>query len=314
MAVVGRIRFTGAGGTRTEGTAISAEIPRANPLADQAGQGGVQLWVRLGLSYAALLIGAVVMIVPFLWMVSTSVKSIPEVFAYPIIWIPEAIRWENYPQVLELLPFGRYLFNSAFVSLAVTLLELVTSSLAAYAFARLHFPGRDKLFLLYLGTLMIPGQVTLIPNFLLMRWFGWIDTYLALIIPAAFTAFGTFLLRQFFLSIPRELEEAARADGASYFRVYWQIILPLSGPALATLAVFSFMTQWNAFIWPLIVTDREELRTVTVGLRYFQDELVTDYHYLMAGSVMSVIPVLIIFLLLQRYFVRGIALTGMGGR
>lgn len=254
------------------------------------------------------------MIVPFLWMISTSFKSIPEVFAYPIIWIPETIRWENYPQVLELLPFGRYLFNTAFVSAAVTILELVTSSLAAYAFARLNFPGRDKLFLLYLGTLMIPGQVTLIPNFLLMRWFGWIDTYMALIIPAAFTAFGTFLLRQFFLSIPRELEEAARADGASYFRVYWQIILPLSGPALATLAVFSFMTQWNAFIWPLIVTNREELRTVTVGLRYFQDELVTDYHYLMAGSVMSVIPVLIIFLLLQRYFVRGIALTGMGGR
>lgn len=300
--------------TREEGTVISAEEVRTTPQSRQAGQRGAQLWLRYGLSYAALMLGSVAMILPFLWMISTSFKSIPEVFAYPIIWIPETIRWENYPMVLDLLPFGRYLFNTAFVSLAVTMLELVTSSLAAYAFARLQFPGRDKLFLLYLGTLMIPGQVTLIPNFLLMRWFGWIDTYLALIIPAAFTAFGTFLLRQFFLSIPRELEEAARADGASYFRVYWQIILPLSGPALATLAVFSFMTQWNAFIWPLIVTNREELRTVTVGLRYFQDELVTDYHFLMAGSVMSVIPVLVIFLLLQRYFVRGIALTGMGGR
>jgi multiple sugar transport system permease protein len=147
-----------------------------------------------------------------------------------------------------------------------------------------------------------------------MRWFGWVDTYLALIIPSAFTAFGTFLLRQFFLSIPRELEEAARSDGASYFRVYWQIILPLSGPALATLAVFSFMTQWNAFLWPLIVTNSDSVRTLTVGLRFFQDELVTQYNFLMAGTVMSIIPILVVFLLLQRYFVRGIALTGMGGR
>jgi multiple sugar transport system permease protein len=254
------------------------------------------------------------MIVPFLWMISTSLKTQGEVFAYPVVWLPEQIRWNNYPMVLDLLPFGRYLLNTTFVTASVTILEVVTSSLAAYAFARLRFPGRDKLFLLYLGTLMIPGQVTLIPNFLLMRWFDWIDTYWALIVPAAFSAFGTFLLRQFFLSIPRELEEAARVDGASAFRVYWQIIIPLSGPALATLAVFSFMAQWNAFIWPMIVTHSESKRTLTVGLRFFQDELVTQYNYLMAGTVMSIIPVLILFLALQRYFVRGIAMTGMGGR
>ena len=290
------------------------EAEQAPPLAQAAGRRGALSWVRLGLAYLALLIGSVAMIAPFLWMISTSVKTIPEIFAYPIVWIPEHIRWENYREVLELLPFGRYLFNTAFVSLSVTVLELLTCSLAAYAFARLRFPGRDKLFLLYLATLMIPGQVTLIPNFLLMRWFDWVDTYWALIIPQAFSAFGTFLLRQFFLSIPRELEEAARADGASYFRVYWQIILPLSGPALATLAVFSFMAQWNAFLWPLIVTHGDTMRTLTVGLRFFQDELVTQYHYLMAGTVMSIIPILILFLALQRYFVRGIALTGMGGR
>jgi multiple sugar transport system permease protein len=292
--------------------AIEPQPNRA--LADAVGQRTWQAMVRLTLAYLALIIGSVVMILPFLWMVSTSVKTIPEVFAYPIVWIPEEIRWENYPNVLELIPFARFLFNTAFVTTCVTILEVVTASLAAYAFARLRFPGREQLFLLYIATLMIPNQVTLIPNFLLMRWFGWIDTYMGLILPTAFTAFGTFLLRQFFLSIPRELEEAARVDGASYFRVYWQIILPLSGPALATLAVFSFMTQWNSFIWPLIVAQSEDMRTLTVGLRYFQDQLATDYHYLMAGTVMSIIPVLVLFLALQRYFVRGIALTGMGGR
>lgn len=293
---------------------MSAELDHGPALRHAAGQKTSVVWLRLGLAYTALVVGSAVMILPFLWMVSTSLKTTPEVFAYPVIWIPEVIKWNNYSEVTRLLPFWRYLFNTAFVTAAVTILEVVTSSLAAYAFARLRFRGRDQLFLLYLGTLMIPGQVTLIPNFLLMRWFGWIDTYLALIIPAAFSAFGTFLLRQFFLSIPRELEEAARVDGASHFRVYWQIILPLSGPALATLAVFSFMSQWNAFIWPMIVTHSETTRTLTVGLRFFQDELVTQFNYLMAGTVMSIIPVLVLFLALQRYFVRGIAMTGMGGR
>lgn len=293
---------------------MSESAGNAPPLSQAAGQKTVQVWLRLMFAYTALVIGSAVMILPFLWVVSTSLKTSPEVFAYPVVWIPEVIQWDNYPMVLELLPFGRYLLNTAFVTISVTILEVVTASLAAFAFARLRFRGRDKLFLLYLGTLMIPGQVTLIPNFLLMRWFGWIDTYLALIVPAAFSAFGTFLLRQFFLSIPRELEEAARVDGASPFRVYWQIIMPLSGPALATFAVFSFMTQWNAFLWPMIVTQSEETRTLTVGLRFFQDELVTQFNYLMAGTVMSIVPVLVLFLVLQRYFVRGIAMTGMGGR
>jgi multiple sugar transport system permease protein len=228
--------------------------------------------------------------------------------------VPDPFIWSNYAHVLDLIPFGRFVLNTAFVAATVTILELITSSLSAYAFARLRFPGRDKLFLLYLGTLMIPGQVTIIPNFLVMSWLGWVDTYMALIIPAAFSAFGTFLLRQFFLSIPPELEQAARIDGCSYFGVYRHIIIPLSGPALATLAVFAFMTQWNAFLWPLIVTNKETMRTLTVGLRYFGDESASQFNYLMAGTVMSIIPILILFLLLQRYFVRGIAMTGMGGR
>lgn len=293
---------------------MGVDAERLPPLSQAAGQGKVSLVVRLGLGYFALILGSIVMILPFLWVISTSLKTNAEVFAYPIIWIPQTIKWSNYREVLDLLPFARYLFNTAFVTVSVTILELLTASLAAFAFARLRFPGRDKLFLLYLGTLMIPGQVTLIPNFLLMRWFGWIDTYMALIIPSAFSAFGTFLLRQFFMSIPRELEEAARVDGASPFRVYWQIVMPLSGPALATLAVFSFMAQWNAFLWPMIVTHGEHTRTLTVGLRFFQDELVTQFNYLMAGTVMSIIPILVLFLVLQRYFVRGIAMTGMGGR
>jgi multiple sugar transport system permease protein len=247
-------------------------------------------------------------------MISTSFKSDGEIFAYPPIWIPETILWQNYPKVLELLPFKRYLINTTLVATTVTVLEVVTSSLAAFAFARLPFPGRDRLFLIYLGTLMVPGQVTIIPNFLLMSWFGWTNSYLALIIPAAFTAFGTFLLRQFFLSIPVELEQAARIDGCGYFGIYRHIILPLSGPALATLTIFVFMTQWNAFLWPLIVTNSDNYRTLTVGLSYFRDEYTTQFNYLMAGTVMNVIPILVVFAFLQRYFVRGIALTGLTGR
>ena len=229
-------------------------------------------WAQLGLAYVALTIGSLWALFPFLWMISTSLKSDSEVLIYPPVWIPTRLVWENYAEVTRLLPFGRFLLNTTVVAVTVTILELITSSFAAYAFARLRFPGRDKLFLLYLGTLMIPGQVTIIPNFLLVSWLGWVDTYWALILPAAFSAFGTFLLRQFFMSIPQELEQAARIDGCSFFGIYRHIILPLSGPALATLAVFAFMTQWNAFLWPLIVTNKETMRTLTVGIRYFGDD------------------------------------------
>jgi multiple sugar transport system permease protein len=259
-------------------------------------------------------VGSAVMLVPFLWMISTSLKDGSEVFVYPPVWLPNPPQFRNYTYVLELLPFGRYLINTTFVATTVTLLEVLTSSLAAYAFARVEFPGRDRLFLLYLATLMIPGQVTIIPNFLVVSYLGWNNTYLALIIPAAFSAFGTFLLRQFFLSIPVELEQAARIDGCGYLGIYRHIILPLSGPALATLTIFVFMAQWNSFLWPLIVTNSENLRTLTVGLSYFRDEAASQFNYLMAGTVMNVVPILIVYVVLQRYFVRGIALTGLTGR
>jgi multiple sugar transport system permease protein len=266
-----------------------------------------------GLVHVVLAFGALLMVGPFLWMISTSLKREGDVFAFPPQWIPNPVQFHNYPETWQQAPFGAYLFNTIFVSVSVCLLELLTCSLAAYAFARLRFTGRDKLFVLYLGTLMIPGQVTIIPNFVMMKYLGWTDTYLALIIPPAFSAFGTFLLRQFFMTIPFELEEAAKIDGASYPRIWATIILPLSAPALSTLAVFSFMTQWNSFLWPLIVTNSNSMRTFTVGLRFFVDEYNTKYHYLMAGSVMSILPILVVFIFFQRYFVRSIKLSGMGG-
>lgn len=274
---------------------------------------GVRVVAR-GVSYLALGAAAVVMLFPFIWMLSTSLKSPGDIFVYPPRWIPSPVAWENYAAVVTIMPFPRYLLNTTLVAVSITVLHLVVSSLAAYAFARLRFPGREPLFFAYLATLMIPGQVTLIPNFLIVKYLGWIDTYQALIIPQVFGAFGTFLLRQFFLTIPRELEDAARIDGASTFRIYRQIVLPLSAPALATLAVFTFTAQWNSFLWPLIVTNSAELRTLTVGLRALVGQYTIQYNLLMAGSVISLIPMVAVFLFAQRYFVRGIQLTGLGGR
>lgn len=265
-------------------------------------------------TYLVVSAGALLMIVPFVWMASTAFKEPGAAFDYPPTWIPDPVTLENFREVWTIVPFDRYLFNSLFVAVCITIGEVLTSALAAYAFARLRFPGRDAIFLMYLATLMIPGQVTIIPNFILMRWFGWIDTYQGLIIPTAFTAFGTFLLRQYFLSIPRELEEAARVDGASYFQVWSRIIMPLASPAIATLAVFSFMGAWNSFLWPYIMINTSEMRTITVALRAFQTDYGTEWGLMMAGSLIAVVPMLVIFLAAQRYFVRGIATTGFGGR
>jgi len=275
---------------------------------------GRRRWLQLTVSYAGLSAGAVVMLVPFIWMVSTSLKTGAAVFVYPPQWLPDPLVWSNYADVVRTMPFLCYVLNTTFVSGSVTLLQLVVSSLAAFAFARLRFPGRDRLFLAYLATLMVPGQVTLIPNFLIVKYLGWIDTYQALIIPQVFSAFGTFLLRQFFLTIPRELDDAARIDGASAFGFFRRILIPLSTPALATLGVFTFTAQWNNFLWPLIVINDVEMRTLTVGLRALVGQYTVQYPLLMAGSVIALLPMVVVFLLAQRSFVRGIALTGLGGR
>jgi multiple sugar transport system permease protein len=257
---------------------------------------------------------AILMLMPFVWMVATSLKSAGAVFEYPPNFIQNPPQWHNYQRVFEVLPFARFFLNSLFVASAVTLLQLVTCSMAAYAFARLQFRGRDALFLGYLGTLMIPAQVVIIPNFILLRYLGWIDTYQALILPAAFSAFGTFLLRQYFLTIPRELEDAAVVDGANHFQIYARIILPLSGPALSALAIFTFLFNWNSFLYPLVVTNSVSMSTLTVGLNTLQGQYNTAWTLLMAGSVIALLPVLTVFVLAQRYFIRGITLTGIGGR
>lgn len=265
--------------------------------------------------YGGLAAGAFLMALPLLWMVSTAFKTEAQTYAYPPQWIPEPITFEHIEAIWTRFPFARYLINSAFIAGAITLLELLTSSMAAYAFARLRFPGRDRIFLLYLATLMVPGQVTVIPNFIVMRFFDWVNTYQGLIIPQAFSALATFMLRQYFLSIPRELEDAARIDGASYWQRFTRIVLPLAAPALAAVGLLSFIAAWNAFFWPLVMTTRNtEIRPITVALRAFQGMYGTEWPLLMAGSTLALVPILIVFFVAQRHIVRGITLSGFGGR
>jgi len=250
-------------------------------------------------------------VAPFLWMLLASFKDLGEILQYPPTWIPQRIILDNFVNAFQAAPFGRFYFNSLFVASAVTLGQLFTCSLAAYAFARLHFPGRDVLFYIFLGTMMVPGQVTMIPGFMVLHWLGWIDTYAALIVPGLASAFGTFLLRQFFLTIPRDLEDAAAIDGCSRFGVLWRIILPLSRPALATLAIFTFMGVFNDFLWALIVVSSEDLKTVQLGLAIFRDRYQTDWGQLMAASVTATMPILLVFFFAQKYFIRGITLSGL---
>lgn len=263
--------------------------------------------------YLLLAVVGVVMIAPFLWMLSTSLKEAGAVFSYPPEWIPNPAVWSNYIKAWNAAPFGRFFFNSIFVSVCVTAGQVITSSLAAYAFARVEFPGRDKLFLVYLGTMMIPGQVTMIPVFILLKNIGWLDTYKALVIPSIFTAYGTFMLRQFFLTIPKELEEAAVMDGFNRWQIYYKIIMPLSKPALATLSTFVFLGTWNEFMWPLIVTTSQEMKTLPVGLASFQGLYTTDWTLLMAASTIVLIPVLFVYIFNQRFMTKGIVMTGLKG-
>jgi multiple sugar transport system permease protein len=261
--------------------------------------------------FCLMVIVAFIMLVPFFWMFSTSLKSLGEVFEYPPKWIPSQPRWENYARVWSVVPFGRYLLNSVIVSGSITLLHLLVASLSAFAFARLNFPGRDKLFLLYLATLMVPGQVTMIPNFILIKLLRLTDTYTGLILPNVFTAFGVFLLRQFFMTIPKDYEDAARIDGASRFYIYSRIILPLSVPALSTLAVFTFVFQWNNLLWPLVVVSKDSMKTITIGLASFQGMYGTTWNLLMAAAVMGILPSIVAFLIGQRFLIKGITLTGL---
>ena len=265
------------------------------------------------LAYAALALGAAAMIIPFLWMLSTSLKNDMQAYQFPPIWIPRPAAWENYPNTWNALPFNRFFLNSAFVSLVLTGGQLLTCSLGAFAFARLRFPGREQLFVLYLATLMIPFQVIMIPLFVLVSRLRWIDSFWGLTVPLAFSPYGTFLLRQFFKSIPRELEDASKIDGCSYWRIYWNVMLPLSKPALATLGIFVFMWSWNNFLWPLLIINSLEMKTLPLGLAYFLGQYTVYWNLLMVGATIALAPVLIVFFFAQRYFIEGITLTGLKG-
>ena len=265
------------------------------------------------LAYLVLILGAVLAVAPFLWMVSTSFKELQNIGDIPPEWFPSPFVTHNYPDVWNELPLLNFFTNSTYITVLSVIGQLIFCSTSAYAFARLEFTGRDKLFYLYLATMMIPGQVTLIPAFVLMRWLGWIDTPLALIVPGLGSAFGIFLLRQFFLTIPRELEDAAKIDGHGLFGIYWHVILPLSKAALAALAVFTFLGSWNDFLWPFVVINTPERMTLPVGLSFLSANHATEWTKLMAGSTLSLIPTILIFLLAQRYFVEGITVTGLKG-
>jgi multiple sugar transport system permease protein len=266
------------------------------------------------LSHLVILAGAMAMVVPFLWMLSTSLKSQGAAVAYPPQWIPDPIQWHNYIDVVQSFPFALFAFNSVKISLLGTLGQLLSTSLAAYAFARMNFPGRQTIFFLLLATLMIPGHVTMIPTFLLFNWLGWVNTHYPLFVPAWFGgAFGTFLIRQFFLTLPQDYSDAASIDGAGHLRIFWSIYIPLAKPVLATLALFVFMGHWNEFLLPIIYLTDQDMMTLTVGLSYFRQQYTTLYHYLMAGTLLSILPILILFVVLQKYFVSGIVMSGVKG-
>jgi multiple sugar transport system permease protein len=266
------------------------------------------------LSHLLLVCVALAVLFPFVWMLSTALKPDAEVFAQPPSLVGSQVRWGNFAQAWNYVPFGRFMVNGLVVAGLGTLLVLTTSTLSGYAFARIPFRGREALFVAYLGTLVVPQEVTVIPLFLLMKQLGWVNSYQALILPFAFTAFGTFLMRQFFLTIPPELEDAARIDGASRPRILWSVMVPLAKPALGVLAVFTFISYWNGFLWPLIIVNSQDLATVPLGLNMFHGQYSTAWNYMMAASTISMLPSVVLVVVLQRYLVQGIALTGFGGR
>ncbi len=263
--------------------------------------------------YAALICLALVMLVPFAWMLSASFKLDKDVFIFPIQWIPENPRWQNYVDIWNRIPLATFALNTVKLTLIVTFLQLLTSSFAAYAFSKLVFKGRNLLFLAYIATIAVPWQVYMVPQFMMMRAMGLADTHLAIICLQAFSAFGVFMMKQFYEGIPTELCEAARIDGMNEYQIWYRIMLPLSKPALSTLVIFTFVNTWNDFLGPLIYLTTESKKTLQLGLRMFISQFGSEYGLIMAASVLSLIPVLIVFLALQKYFVEGVAASGVKG-
>jgi len=277
-----------------------------------------RFWRQFAL-YALAILTAVAFSLPFLWTAASSLKSAAEIRQIPPTWLPQDVRWVNYADVFRIAPFARFIWNTVIITALAMVGQIISAAAVAFGFTRFRFPGRDTLFFIVLSTMMLPWQVTIVPQFLLFRYLGWINTFLPLIVPSFFGggAFFIFLLRQFFMTIPRDLDEAAKLDGASSVRIFWNIILPLSGPALATVAIFSFLQHWNEFIGPLIFLNTEDKFTLSIGLRYF---MVNPFEndepreaILMAASIIVALPSLILFFVAQKYFVRGIVTTGLKG-
>lgn len=269
--------------------------------------------VKKVLLYAALIFMAFIMLIPFAWMISASLKFEKDVFSFPIVWIPENPQWSNYSEIWQKVPLLTGFFNSVKLTICVTLLQLATSSLAAYAFAKLEFKGRDTIFMLYIMTIAIPWQVYMVPQYKMMTLFGLTDSHLGIVLMHAFTATGVFLMRQFFMGIPTELLEAARIDGLSEYGIWAKLMLPLSKPVIATLCLTSFTFEWNDFMGPLIYLSTTSKKTLQVMLRMFNTQYSSNYALIMAAATVALIPVLILFVFLQRYFVEGVATSGLKG-
>lgn len=263
--------------------------------------------------YVVLIALALMMLVPFAWMLSASFKLDKDVFIFPIQWIPENPRWQNYVDIWNRIPLLKFVLNTVKLTLIVTFLQLLTSSFAAYAFSKLNFKGKNTLFLAYIATIAVPWQVYMVPQFMMMRSFGLADTHLAIICLQAFSAFGVFMMKQFYEGIPTELCEAARIDGMTEYGIYAKIMLPLAKPSLSTLTIFTFVNTWNDFLGPYIYLTRDNLKTIQLGLRSFIGQYSSEYGLIMAGSVVTMIPVIAVFLSLQKYFVEGVASSGLKG-
>lgn len=287
-------------------TAVAAKKKSSAPLTVGKVVGRIVL-------YAFLIFFLIVALVPFVWMISSSLKTSTDVFTIPMHWIPETFRWENYVEIWQKVPLLTYFKNTAVVAVVVTFMQILTSSFAAYAFAKMQFKGRDLLFMCYIGTIAVPWQVYMVPQFIMMRNIGLYDTLWSLVVLQSFSAFGVFLMRQFYLGIPNELSEAARIDGLSEYGIWARIVLPLAKPAIATLCIFTFVNTWNDYMGPLIYLTSDLNKTIQVGLRRFIQAYTADYNLIMAASLCSLIPVTIVFLFLQRYFIEGIATTGLKG-
>jgi ABC-type glycerol-3-phosphate transport system permease component len=266
-----------------------------------------------GIVYVIALITVIIVLLPLIWIVFTAFKSLPETYIWPPTWFPEHWRFDNIAKLFTIIPFGRFFLNSVIVSVPLCVLNLLFCSITGYVFAKIKFPGKGILFIIVLATIMIPFQVTMIPAFGILKVLGWNNSYLGLIVPGMVGAFGIFLMRQFMLSIPTELLEAARLDGASEFRIYWQIVAPLSKPAFAALAIFTFLDSWNSFLWPLIVIDTPQMRTLPLGLALLKTQYISQWPLIMMATLLSSLPVIVIYIIFQKQFIRGIMLGGLKG-